>query len=396
MNKTLSELKNTFFNYCGHLPDATGVLAQIQRIERDIRRLNFSLERAVRDKQTLATLLSQTSEDLEVSYALIKQIFGRYLSTEVMNSLLENPGALELGGDRRYVTIMMTDLRGFTAIAEQLKPEDVVRMLNIYFDVMVEIIMDYRGTINEIIGDSLLVIFGAPQEMEDRTQRAVACAVEMQNAMETVNRNNLELGLPSLEMGIGINDIEAVVGNIGSKKRSKYAVVGSGVNMTSRIESYSVGGQVLISESARTRIQEQVRISTTREIFPKGAGAPFNIHEVTGISGVFNQTLKFREMPFTQLKIPVPVSYTIIDGKRVIRKMHSAKIILMSDTGAEVLFVPPVPLMTNLRLRLASTSIAPIDFYAKVMDDGDANRQLVRFTFVPPRIKAYFKNQLLK
>jgi len=395
MNKTLSELKNTFSNNCGHLPNATGVLAQIQRIERDIRRLNFSLERAVRDKQTLAILLSQTSEDLEASYALIKQVFGRYLSTEVMNSLLENPGALELGGDRRPVTIMMTDLRGFTAIAEQLKPEDVVRMLNTYFDVMVEIIMDFGGTINEIIGDSLLVIFGAPQELEDRTQRAVACAIEMQNAMEIVNRNNLEQGLPSLEMGIGINDIEAVVGNIGSKKRSKYAVVGSGVNMTSRIESYSVGGQILISESAQTRIQEQVHITVTREIFPKGAAAPFNIHEVAGISGEFNQQLKFREMPLIRLKEPIPVKYTFVDGKQVITDMHSANIIQLSETGAKVLFPQPVSPMANLRVRLNSESVDDIDFYAKIMGDGDGDGQLIRFTFVPPLIKSYFKNQIL-
>lgn len=393
MNKTLSELKNSFLNTCGHLPDATGVLARIQRIERDIRRLNFSLERAVRDKQTLAALLSQTSEDLEASYALIKQVFGRYFSTEVMNSLLENPGALELGGDRRPVTIMMTDLRGFTAIAEQLKPEDVVQMLNTYFDVMVEIIMDYGGTINEIIGDSLLVIFGAPQEMEDRTQRAVACAIEMQNAMETVNRNNLEQGLPSLEMGIGINDIEAVVGNIGSTKRSKYAVVGSGVNMTSRIESYSVGGQVLISESARTRIQEQVRITATRAIFPKGATVPFNIYEVAGIGGEFNQQLKFREMPLIRLKEPIPVKYTFVDGKQVITDMHSANIIQLSETGAKALFTQPVSPMTNLRVRLDFNSIGEIDFYAKIMDDGDG--QLMRFTFVPPLIKSYFQNQIL-
>lgn len=115
--------------------------------------------------------------------ALLKKMFGRYLSTEVMNSLIENPSALELGGERRKVTIMMTDLRGFTAIAERLEPEQVVQMLNSYFEVMVEVILKYNGTINEIIGDALLIIFGAPKEMIDRAQRAIACAIDMQNAM---------------------------------------------------------------------------------------------------------------------------------------------------------------------------------------------------------------------
>jgi len=390
MNSPISELKKSFLNSCGHVPGASHVLKKIQRIERDIRRLTFSYERAVRDKQTLAALLSQTSEDLEAAYDIIKQLFGRYISTEVMNSLLEKPETLELGGDRRSVTIMMTDLRGFTAIAERLKPEEVVRMLNMYLDVMVEIIMDYGGTINEIIGDTLLVVFGAPQEMEDRTQRAVACAIEMQNSMEIVNRKNLEQGLPVLEMGIGINDIEAVVGNIGSKKRSKYAVVGSGVNLTSRIESYSVGGQVLISESSLARLQGQGRIISTRMVSPKGAAVPFNIHEISGISGVFNQELKSREMPLVRLKEKIPVKYAFIDGKQVTRETQAAAITHLSETGAKVLFTQPVSPMANLRVQLDSASADKINFYAKVMDDG----QLIRFTFVPPVVKTYLKNQI--
>jgi len=154
-----------------------------------------------------------------------------------MNSLIENPSALELGGEKRSVTIMMTDLRGFTALSERLEPEKVVQMLNTYFEIMVEVVLKYNGTINEIIGDALLVIFGAPQEMSDRAQQAIACSIEMQNAMSQVNQENRAQGLPELEMGIGLNETEVIVGNIGSSKRSKYAVVGSGVNMTSRIEN---------------------------------------------------------------------------------------------------------------------------------------------------------------
>ena len=113
----------------------------------------------------------------------LKDMFGRYLSEEVTNTLLENPDMLNLGGEKRSVTIMMTDLRGFTALAERLEPEQVVQILNTYFEVMVEVLLKYNGTINEIIGDALLVIFGAPQQMPDRAERAVACAIDMQNAM---------------------------------------------------------------------------------------------------------------------------------------------------------------------------------------------------------------------
>ncbi len=207
----------------------------------------------------------------------VKDIFGRYLSTEVMKSLIENPSALELGGEKRTVTIMMTDLRGFTAMSERLKPEQVVQMLNTYFEVIVDVVLKYNGTINEIIGDALLVIFGAPQEMSDRTQKSIACAIEMQNVMAEVNEENRAQGLPELEMGIGINETEVIVGNIGSSKRSKYSVVGSGVNMTSRIESYTVGGQILISDSARQAAGEVLRIDAQRDVLPKGAETPLRI-----------------------------------------------------------------------------------------------------------------------
>ena len=140
--------------------------------------------------------------------------------------------------------MMMSDIRGFTPLSEHLDPEKVLEMLNAYFELMMEIILKYNGTINEIIGDSILVIFGAPQQMADRCQRAVACAIEMQNAMTKVNSQNRNKNLPQFEIGIGLNESEVIVGNIGSKKRSKYGVVGSGVNMASRIESFTVGGSL--------------------------------------------------------------------------------------------------------------------------------------------------------
>jgi class 3 adenylate cyclase len=220
MNADLDKLKYTI-EHLNIVNDEKRVLLELLgKMQKELKALNLRLERALKDKKTVSTLLSRTSEDLEKSSELIKKMFGRYLSTEVMNSLLEDPSALELGGEKRKVTIMMTDLRGFTALSERLKPEQVVQMLNSYFEVMVEIILQSNGTINEIIGDALLVIFGAPQEMPDRAQRAIACAIEMQNSMAKVNKKNRVQGLPELEMGIGLNETDVIVGNIGSSKRS--------------------------------------------------------------------------------------------------------------------------------------------------------------------------------
>jgi adenylate cyclase len=343
-----------------------------------------------------AKLLEKSASELEKSLELLKKMFGRYLSTEVMASLIENPSALELGGEKRTVTIMMTDLRGFTALSERLEPEQVVQMLNAYFEIMVEVVFKFGGTINEIIGDALLVIFGAPQEMPDRAQRAIACAIEMQNAMAMVNKQNHIQGLPQLEMGIGLNETEAIVGNIGSSKRSKYSVVGSGVNMTSRIESYSVGGQVLISESVRQEAGEVLRIDSQREVLPKGAETPLKIYEVGGISGSYNLVLDEENPTLVTLMHQVPLRYTLLEGKAVAKKGLEGFVIRLSKKCAEVVLEKPVEILTNLRMNLRDVddNLVIKDFYGKVVENSGQKERIhtVRFTSVPSEVDAYFQS----
>jgi len=324
---------------------------------------------------------------------LLKKMFGRYLSTEVMNSLIENPSALELGGERRKVTIMMTDLRGFTALSERLEPEKVVEMLNVYFEIMVDLILKYNGTINEIIGDALLVIFGAPQEMPERTQEAIACAIEMQNAMEAVNEQNCSQGLPELEMGIGINETEAIVGNIGSSKRSKYTVVGSGVNITSRIESYTVGGQILISESVRKATGGILRVDRQQEVLPKGAEAPLKIYEVGGISGHYNLALEGKNQLPVTLTRRMPILYRVLEGNMVGKTDLEGSVVQLSDKSAAIDLKEPLRLLTNLKMKLQDVDekLKAHDFYGKVVSPSGENglTHIVRFTSVPPEVDAY-------
>jgi adenylate cyclase len=398
MNADLDKLRYTI-EQLNISNDGKKVVLQLAgKIEKDIRALNSRLERASRDKNTLSTLLSRTSEDLEKSSELIKKMFGRYLSTEVMNSLLEDPAALELGGEKRVVTIMMTDLRGFTALSERLKPEQVVQMLNSYFEVMVDVVLQYNGTINEIIGDALLVIFGAPQEMPDRAQRAIACAIEMQNAMAKVNEGNHAKGFPELEMGIGLNETEVIVGNIGSSKRSKYAVVGSGVNMTSRIESYTVGGQILISESVRQEAGDILRIDAQRDVLPKGAETPLRIYEIGGIAGHFNLALEGRDPALVTLARRIPLRYTVLEGKDVGKKELEGSVIRLSKNCAEITLRGPINVLTNLKMNLAAVDekLSVRDFYGKVIErPGEKGlTQLIRLTSVPPEVDAYFQAHL--
>jgi adenylate cyclase len=322
-------------------------------------------------------------------------MFGRYLSTEVMSSLIENPSLLELGGEQRDVTIMMTDLRGFTALSERLDPKEVVQMLNAYFEVMVETVLKYNGTINEIIGDALLVIFGAPQEMPDQTQRAIACAIEMQNAMAGVNRENRSKGLPDLEMGIGINKAEVIVGNIGSSKRSKYTVVGSGVNVTSRIESYTVGGQILISDAVFREVGDGLRIDGEQEVYPKGSETPLKIYDVGGIASPYNLVLETEDTDLVFLKRNIPILYSFLGGKHVRKERSRGMVMRLSRKGAEVAMDVSADLMTNLKMSLADVEddLRSKDFYGKIIEGSDRgdNNYIIRFTSLPLEVASYFQ-----
>ncbi len=201
---------------------------------------------------------------------------------------------LELGGEEREVTILMSDLRGFTALATRLTPHEVIEFLNLYLEAMVDAISRYEGTIDEIIGDAILVIFGAPLASGDHAEKAVACGLAMQLAMKEVNLRLTAKGAAELEMGIGIHTGRVIVGNIGSLRRTKYAAVGSNVNLAGRIESFTTGGQLLISENTREKINIPLRIDGQFQVEPKGATRSLKLYEVGGIGEPFNLSLPLK------------------------------------------------------------------------------------------------------
>src|SRR5512143_1665744 len=238
--------------------------------------------------------LAAKNAELARAHELVRRAFGRYVSEEVAASILQSPEGLELGGEEREVTILMSDLRGFTATAARLTPHEVIEFLNLYLEAMVDVISRYEGTIDEIIGDAILVIFGAPLACEDHAAKAVACGLAMQLAMAEVNQRLTANGAAELEMGIGINTGPVIVGNIGSLRRTKYAAVGSNVNLAGRIESFTTGGQLLISENTREKIKSPLRIVGHFQVEPKGAASSLQLHEVSGIGDPFNLSLPVR------------------------------------------------------------------------------------------------------
>src|SRR2546425_3848750 len=179
----------------------------------------------------------------------------------------------------------MSDVRGFTALTECLEPQEVMTFLNRYLEAMVDVILAYRGTIIEMLGDGLLVLFGAPLSRDDDAERAVACALAMQLRLADINALHHRAGLPDVEMGIGIHTGEVVVGHIGSQQRTKYGVVGSAVNLTGRIESYTTGGQILISPTTYAETAALLTVSQQLSVAPKGVAAPITLYAVSGMRG---------------------------------------------------------------------------------------------------------------
>ena len=336
---------------------------------------------------------------LEKANRLIRKTFGRYLSDDIVATILESPEGMKLGGEKRIVTIMMTDLRGFTTIGERLLAEDVVSMINLYFEAMTEILFKYQGTIDEFLGDAILAIFGAPILRDNDAQRAVACALEMQLAMADVNARNREAGYPDIAMGIGINTGDLVVGNIGSRKRTKYGVVGRNVNLTSRIESYTVGGQIFISESTLKACGSILRIDGQIEVMPKGVKDPITIYEIGGIGGDFKVFLPEKaEIAFTELQSPLAITFTILEGKHASDEAYPGNIVKLANSVAEVQANRGCRELTNLRLALFDDRRNEIttDLYAKVTKEISETPAVFRvnFTSVPPNAQAFLENVL--
>jgi adenylate cyclase len=335
--------------------------------------------------------LINLNQQLERRNQFIRETFGRYTSDDIVGVLLDMPEGLKLGGEKREVTLLMSDLRGFTALAERLEATAVVALLNHYLSAMVELIHRTGGTIDEIIGDAIFVLFGAPLVMPDAAQRAVRCALEMQKAMRGVNEHNFQMGWPEIEMGIGIHTGEVVVGNIGSTKRSKYGVVGRTVNLTARIESFTVGGQVLVSPTLINAAGRGLILGDEVKVHAKGMQEALKCRELLGHEDHPGLLLKEEKPIFTTIVDPLPFSYAVLTDKHLDGQMQHGILVSISQRQAVVEVAGQLPRRTNIMCRLAGRSgekESP-ELYAKVIHPLDelGKRYLIHFTWVPPDIQ---------
>ena len=186
----------------------------------------------------------------------LKSTFKKYVSKQIVDQLLENEELLNLGGQEQEATILFSDIRGFTSMSETMAPNEVVETLNEYFNLMIEIIFKYNGTLDKIIGDALMVIFGAPIAHQSDTENAVKTAIEMQEKLIEFNQNRIINLKQPIKIGIGINRGKVISGNIGSKQQMNYTVIGDSVNLASRLCSVAASDEIIVSETVWKHVKD--------------------------------------------------------------------------------------------------------------------------------------------
>ncbi|MCF6149469.1 MAG: adenylate/guanylate cyclase domain-containing protein [Candidatus Kuenenia sp.] len=219
-----------------------------------------------------------TIEDKEKR--MVKKIFKRYVSREVVDEILKSPESLRLGGNRVHVSILFADIRGFTSLSENKDPQYIVSLLNSYFSIMADIILKNKGTLDKYLGDGILAFFGAPVERDDHAESAVRSAIEMIAGLDKLNKDqNI---VPPLKIGIGIHSGSAVVGNVGSELKMEYTVIGDTVNTASRIEGLTkeLKASILITEATYSQLKNNYNIVPEKEVLLRGKTKPIKLYRI--------------------------------------------------------------------------------------------------------------------
>jgi adenylate cyclase len=222
-------------------------------------------------------------EQLEKQQA--RSMLSRYLPPDIVKEMLKNPIDAQLGGRRADLTVLFSDIRGFTSLSEKLAPEEVVDLLNEYLSLMTEIIFRHGSTVDKFEGDAILVFFGAPQRHDDDPARAVRTALEMRDRLSELEERWMEQTQDPLRIGIAINSGEVMVGNIGSQRRMDYTIIGDTVNLASRLQDLTkeFGASILISGNTHLRVQHMCRVRPLGAVEVRGRQQSVDIYEVVDL-----------------------------------------------------------------------------------------------------------------
>jgi len=230
--------------------------------------------------------LTQSFNDMASSLAekdAIKRAFTRYVTREVVTEILKDPDKIVLSGERREVTVLFCDVRGFTSISERLSPEEVVSLLNAFYTLMIDTTFKHDGTLDKFLGDGVMAVFGAPIYHPDHTLRALRTALAMQAGIRELSDRRVAEGHARLRIGIGVNAGTAVAGNVGTEARMEYTVIGDSVNLASRLESYARPGQILITEQTYEIVRDAIEARALGRLKVRGKEDELEVYEVLGV-----------------------------------------------------------------------------------------------------------------
>lgn len=285
----------------------------------------------------------------------IRDTFGRFVNPDVVAGILADRD-VSLGGEAREVTVLMSDLRGFTALSEELGPERMVALLNRYLSRMTEVVVAHGGNVAELLGDGIVVLFGAPVAHDDDPQRAARCAVAMLEALQQFNLTEDR----NLEMGIGIDTGVVIAGNIGSAHHMKYGVVGEAINLASRIEAFTVGNQILVSDATAKRLSH-IELGAAETFRPKGRSSPLVVHPVLAIEGAWVDDA-------TEALVEVELSGSLwrLSGKSIDMTSEPVRVVQL---GHRTLVLEGTRLPARAKVKLDVTlpgGVEVLDLYATV------------------------------
>jgi adenylate cyclase len=218
----------------------------------------------------------------------IRKMFSSYVSKRIVDELIRDPSKAKLGGDRKEITVLFSDIRGFTSFSEKLQPEDVVSLLNEYLGAMTEIVFEYEGTLDKFVGDAIVALWGAPIGQPDHAERACRCALAMIVRLKELQAKWAAEGKHVIDIGIGINTGDMVVGNIGAPgKKMDYTVIGDNVNLGARLESLTrqYNNHIIISEYTYGKVMNIVKVNELGSVTVKGKQQPVVIYDLVGLKG---------------------------------------------------------------------------------------------------------------
>ncbi len=311
-----------------------------------------------------ATLIDQIIDDIRQS----GQEVGPDLLSSIEQTIIGHQEARQ-PSLRQEVTILLSDIIGFSVVSERFKAPQIVIMLNRYFSKMSEIIEKYDGVVDKYMGDTIMAYFAHAEESSDHAHRAVNCAVEMQIAMNEVNNDNEVDGLPSLFMGIGISTGIVTFGQMGSQVQNEYTLIGDGVNLATSVRSHSLRGQVLISDYTYQQVKDVVEIGDINEARIKGKNEMVKLYEITASHWPERMSVPMREIRSSvRLNVDMEFPLQIIENNEVQPRILFGRAKDISYKGIYAIIKEPLELMTEIKLSLSLSLLGneTRDIYGKI------------------------------